>query len=107
MPKYVASRRSIECTWKGTTVLNGDVAAQVRELKEQEGGTISVLGSANLVRTLMAGDLIDEYSIAVHPILLGSGKKLFGAAEQVRRLELAHSTPTTTQVLLPTYRSAR
>jgi dihydrofolate reductase len=105
--KYVASRSMTAATWEATTVLNGDVAAQVREIKEQAGGTISVLGSADFVQTLMAHDLIDEYLLAVHPILLGSGKKLFRDAEQVRKLELVDSTPTTTGVLLTTYRPAR
>ncbi len=105
--KYVASRTITEATWEGTTVLNGDVAAQVREIKQRDGGTISVLGSAELAQTLMASDLIDEYFLAVHPILLGSGKKLFRDAEQVRKLELADATPTTTGVLLTTYRPAR
>lgn len=102
--KYVASRSMTEATWQGTTVLNGDVAAQVRELKEQDGGTISVLGSADFAQTLMEHDLIDEYSLAVHPIVLGAGKKLFRDSEQVRKLELVDSTPTTTGVLLTTYR---
>ena len=105
--KYVASRSMTEATWEGTTVLNGDVVAQVREIKEQGGGTISVLGSADLAHTLMAHDLIDEYSLAVHPILLGKGKKLFRNAEQVRKLELVDCTRTTTGVLLTTYRPAR
>jgi len=105
--KYVASRSMTEASWEGTTVLNGNVAVQVREIKERDGGTISVLGSADLVQTLMEHDLIDEYSLAVHPILLGSGKKLFRDAEQVRRLELVDSTPTTSGVLLTTYRPAR
>ncbi len=105
--KYVASRSMTEAAWEGTTVLNGDVAAQVREIKERDGGTISVLGSADLAQTLMAQDLIDEYALAVHPILLGSGKKLFRDAEQVRKLELVDSTSTTTGVLLTTYRPAR
>jgi dihydrofolate reductase len=105
--KYVASRTMTEATWEGTTVLNGDVAEQVREIKEQDGGTISVLGSADLAQTLMAHDLIDEYSLAIHPMLLGSGKKLFRNAAQVRTLELVDSTPTTTGVLLVTYRPTR
>lgn len=107
MTKYVASRSMTEATWEGTTVLNGDAVAQVREIKEQGGGTISVLGSADLAHTLMAHDLIDEYSLAVHPILLGKGKKLFRNAEQVRKLELVDCTRTTTGVLLTTYRPAR
>lgn len=102
--KYVASRTMTEAAWTGTTVLSGDVAAQVRELKQQEGGNISVLGSAGLVQTLIAHDLVDEYSLAVHPIVLGSGKKLFRDAEQVRKLALVDSIPTSTGVLLATYR---
>ncbi len=82
-------------------------AAQVRQVKERDGGTISVLGSVDLAQTLMAHDLVDEYSLAVHPILLGSGKKLFRDAEQVRKLELVDCTPTKTGVLLTTYRPAR
>ena len=104
--KYVASRTMTEAAWEGTTVLNGDVAAQVRELKEQDGGTISVLGSPGLVQTLIAHDLVDQYSLAIHPIVLGTGKKLFRNAEQVRKLELVDSTPSTTGVLLTTYRPA-
>jgi dihydrofolate reductase len=105
--KYVASRTLTEATWENTTVLSGDVAAQVREIKAQDGGGISVLGSAGLAQTLMEHDLVDEYSLAVHPIVLGSGKKLFRDAEQVRRLELVESIPTTTGVLLTTYRPVR
>jgi dihydrofolate reductase len=105
--KYVASRTMTTADWENTTVLNGDVAAQVREIKERDGGTISVLGSADLAQTLMAHDLVDEYQLMVHPLVLGSGKKFFRDAEQVRRLELVDVTPTTTGVLLTTYRTAR
>ncbi len=105
--KYVASRSMTEAAWEGTTVLNGDVAAQVREIMEQDGGTISVLGSADLAQTLMEHDLIDEYVLAIHPIVLGSGKKLFRDAEQLRKFHLVDSKPTTTGVLLATYSPAR
>jgi dihydrofolate reductase len=66
-----------------------------------------VLGSADLAQTLIAHDLVDEYQLMVHPLVLGSGKKFFRDAEQVRRLELVDVTPTTTGVLLTTYRTAR
>jgi dihydrofolate reductase len=66
-----------------------------------------VLGSADLAQMLMAHDLVDEYQLMVHPLVLGSGKKLFRDAEQVRRLELVDVAPTTTGVLLTTYRPAR
>jgi dihydrofolate reductase len=93
--------------WENTTVLNGDVPAQIKELKTQDGGAISVLGSADLAQTLMAHDLVDEYQLMIHPLVIGSGKKFFRDAEQVRRLELVDVTPTTTGVLLSTYRPAR
>jgi dihydrofolate reductase len=105
--KYVASRTLTETSWGPTTILSGDVPSQVRELKERDDGTISVLGSPGLVQTLMAHDLVDEYAIAIHPVVLGSGKKLFRDAEQVRRLELVGSVTTTTGVLMTAYRPVR
>jgi dihydrofolate reductase len=105
--KYVASRSMTEAAWHNTTVLNGDVAAQVSELKSQQGGTISVLGSVDLAQTLMHHDLVDEYALAIHPIVLGRGKKLFQDGDQLRRLQLLDVTPTTTGVLLTTYRPTR
>lgn len=105
--KYVASRTMTGTSWGPTTILSGDVPSQVRELKESDEGTISVLGSPGLVQTLMAHDLVDEYALAIHPVVLGSGKKLFRDAEQVRRLELVGSVTTTTGVLMTTYRPVR
>jgi dihydrofolate reductase len=105
--KYVASRTLTETSWGPTTILSGDVPSQVRELKESDDGTISVLGSPGLVQTLMAHDLVDEYALAIHPLVLGSGKRLFRDAEQVRRLELVGSVTTTTGVLMTTYRPVR
>jgi dihydrofolate reductase len=105
--KYVASRTMTETSWAPTTILSGDVPSQVRDLKERDAGTISVLGSPGLVQTLMAHDLVDEYAIAIHPLVLGSGKRLFRDAEQVRRLELVDSVTTTTGVLMATYRPVR
>jgi dihydrofolate reductase len=105
--KYVASRSMTTADWENTTVLNGDVVAQIQEIKAQDGGTISVLGSADLAQTLMAHDLVDEYQLMIHPLVLGSGKKVFRDTDQVRRLELVDVTPTTTGVLLTTYRPAR
>jgi dihydrofolate reductase len=105
--KYVASRTLTKPSWGPTTILSGDVPSQVRELKELDDGTIAVLGSPGLVQTLMAHDLVDEYAIAIHPVVLGSGKKLFRDAEQVRRLELVDSVTTTTGVLMATYRPVR
>lgn len=105
--KYVASRTLKKVEWQNTTLLEGDVAEQVANLKEQPGKNISVLGSGNLVQTLIKHDLVDEYSLAVYPILLGGGKRLFPDGEQVRKLSLVDSKPTTTGGLLLTYEPAR
>lgn len=79
---------------------------RVAELKEQPGNDISVLGSGNLVQTLMKHDLVDEYFLSVFPIVLGSGKRLFPDDDRVRKLRLVDSKPTTTGGLLLTYEPA-
>lgn len=105
--KYVASRTLTEVTWRNTTLLRGDVAQEVAKLKEQPGKNIVVLGSGNLVQTLMEHDLVDEYSLSVFPIVLGGGKKLFPDDGQLRRLRLADSKTTSTGGLMLTYRPDR
>jgi dihydrofolate reductase len=105
--KYVASTTLDGVEWQNTTLLEGDVVEQVADLKEQSGNNISVLGSGNLVQTLMRNDLVDEYSLAVYPIVLGSGKRLFPEDDQVRKLRLVDSKPTTTGGLLLTYEPVR
>jgi dihydrofolate reductase len=104
--KYVASRTLTEATWQNTTILD-DVPTRIADLKEQPGKNISVLGSGDLVQTLIANDLVDEYSLAVCPIVLGDGKRLFRKVEQVRKLELVEAVTTTTGAQLLTYRAAR
>ena len=75
LPKYVASTTLSEpLEWKNSNLLQGDVAKAVAELKEQPGKNIVVLGSGELVQTLMQNDLVDEYGLMINPILLGSGK---------------------------------
>jgi dihydrofolate reductase len=103
--KYVASKTLTSADWQNTTILDGDVADEVRRLKELPGGDITVLGSGNLVRTLMKHDLVDVYSLAVYPIVLGSGKRMFDGAD-LTKLELVDSKPTTTGGMLLTYRPA-
>jgi dihydrofolate reductase len=104
--KYVASRTLERAEWEPTTILAEDVAGEVAKLKEQPGQNIAVLGSGELVQTLIDNDLVDEYYLGVYPILLGSGKKLFRDADAVRKLDLIDSKPTTTGGLLLTYRPA-
>jgi dihydrofolate reductase len=103
LPKYVASTTLGEpLAWQNSTLLQGDVAKAVAELKEGEGGNIVVLGSGGLVQTLYENDLVDEYSLMIHPIVLGSGKKLFREVPR-KSLKLADSLTTSTGVVMATY----
>jgi dihydrofolate reductase len=104
--KYVVSKTLKKPEWNNTTVLDGDVVGEVRKLKEQPGKRIAVLGSGELVQTLMKNDLVDEYFLTVYPILLGAGKKLFRDNDQLRKLELVDSSTTSTGGVMLTYRPA-
>jgi dihydrofolate reductase len=77
VPKYVVSNTLEEAAWNNTTVVSGDVATHLRELKERTDGDITMSGSATLVRWLLAGGLLDELCLLVHPIVVGHGKRLF------------------------------
>lgn len=105
--KYVASRTLRSVEWRNSTLLEGDVAEAVARLKQQPGGNIAVLGSGELVQTLIRHDLVDEYFLGVFPIVLGSGKRLFRAADAPTRLTLVDSKTTSTGGVLLSYRPAR
>ncbi|HKG50840.1 MAG TPA: dihydrofolate reductase family protein [Actinomycetales bacterium] len=105
--KYVASTTLTELTWQNSTLIDGDVARRVADLKEQPGQSIAVLGSGDLVQTLIRSDLVDVYSLTVSPIVLGTGKRLFRGFDEVRRLRLVDNRTTTTGSVLLTYRPAR
>ncbi len=106
MPKVVVSTTLTNPTWKNTTVISGDVAAEVAKLKTQYKGDILVGGSGNLVNTLREHDLVDEYRLMVHPVVLGQGKRLFNDAPSAAVLELVDSRNVGPNVLLLTYRAA-
>jgi dihydrofolate reductase len=76
-PKYVISSTLENPDWNNTTLIKGNIPEEIAKLKQGSGGTIAVLGSAALVQSLMGCELIDEYQLMVHPIALGSGKRLF------------------------------
>jgi len=106
-PKYVASTTLQRVEWQNSTLIEGDVADAVAELKEQPGQNIAVLGSGQLVQTLIEHDLVDEYFLAVFPIVLGSGKRLFREADRARRLSLVDFKATSTGGVMLTYRPVR
>jgi len=76
-PKYVVSRTLQEATWNNTTIINGDVAAGIQDLKDRTQRDISISGSATLVRWLLANGLLDQLNLLVHPIVVGKGQRLF------------------------------
>jgi dihydrofolate reductase len=100
-PKYVVSRTLAAPSWEPTTVIDGDVAAAVAALKAEGDGNIVVLGSGELARFLLAGGLVDGLTLFVHPLLLGTGTRLFGDLPALRRLRLdsADTTPQGSLVL--------
>ena len=109
MPKYVVSSTLDSPEWNNSTVINGDVASEVAKLKHSgEGeGDILVNGSAQLVRTLMEHDLVDEYRLMVFPLVLGSGKRLFEDPGEAKALRLVDSKPVGPDgVVILTYRPA-
>jgi dihydrofolate reductase len=91
MPKYVVSSTLEEPGWNNSTVLAGDVAAEVAKLKQEHDGDIVVHGSARLVQTLIEHDLVDELRLMVYPVVLGSGKRLFGETSDKKPLRLVDS----------------
>jgi dihydrofolate reductase len=104
IPKYVVSRTLTEVGWKNSHLLGPDVPAAVGKLRAEPGGEIRVWGSTGLIRTLAAHDLIDEYRLAVYPLVLGTGKKLFSDGFALTRLALVETRALRSGVLINTYR---
>jgi dihydrofolate reductase len=105
-PKYVASTTLTDPQWADTTVLSGDVAAAVGELKAKPGGELQVVGSLSLVRWLLDNDLVDEITLLTYPVVVGQGARLFPDAGQDTALELVESRATTSGVTMQVYRTA-
>jgi dihydrofolate reductase len=106
IPKYVASTTLKEPLAWNATLLDGDVPAAVAKLKQQPGGDLLVQGSGTLVRTLLQHDLIDTYQLWVHPVVLGSGKRLFADGVAPASLQLVDTKTTSTGVVALTYQTA-
>ena len=100
LPKYVASTTLSSLDWDNSSLLDGDVAAEVAKLKEQPGGELQVHGSGGLAQTLIEHDLIDEYRLAYFPVHVGSGKKLFRDGARAAALRLASTQITPAGVII-------
>jgi dihydrofolate reductase len=106
-PKHVASTTLKEpLEWQNSTVLQGDISEAMAALKQEDGADVHVIGSAELVRTLIEQGLVDEFRLMIDPLLLGGGKRIFRDDGSLRTLRLVHSEVTTTGAILATYAPA-
>jgi len=103
-PKYVASTTLTKPRWTKTTVLSGDTAAAVGELKAKPAGELQVHGSGNLIRWLIDNQLVDEITLFIYPVIIGQGTRLFPDTGRDRALELAESRATSSGVTIQVYR---
>ncbi len=101
--KYVASRTLSDVEWETAELLKGDVGDAVRTLKAEDGGELQVHGSAGLIQTLLAEDLIDELRLVVFPVALGQGKRLFGEGTIPRTWRLNSSKTTPSGAVMASY----
>lgn len=104
--KYVASDTLDAVEWNNSTLLTGDVAEAVAALKQEDGPEIQVAGSGNLIQTLLRNDLVDEFRLIVFPLVLGTGKRLFGDGTIPANLEVVDSTVTPNGVVSVVYERA-
>jgi dihydrofolate reductase len=106
-PKYVASTTLEEpLPWPNSTLLRGDISDATGALKAQSGGVLAIMGSGVLIGSLMAADLIDEYLLMIHPLVLGTGRRLFPEGVHAS-LRLTDSVTTATGMVIATYEPAR
>jgi dihydrofolate reductase len=103
--KHVASRTLTELEWKSSELIEGDVPKGVRALKQEDGPELQVHGSANLIQTLLEHGLIDEFRLKIVPLVLGTGKRLFGRGMVPAGFEVASSQVLSSGVIVATYRS--
>jgi dihydrofolate reductase len=107
MPKYVVSSTLAAPEWQNTTVLKGDLGTEVTKLKQEYDGDVVVHGSAQLVQTLLEQDLVDELRLMVYPIVLGSGKRIFGELNDKKPLRLVDSKIVGDGIATLTYQPAK
>jgi dihydrofolate reductase len=101
--KYVVSNEAINTEWEETIQIDGDVVAAVEKLKQQDGPTLQVHGSSNLIQTLLANDLVDELWLKVFPVTLGRGKRLFGEGTMPAAFKLTESEILPNGVIIASY----
>ena len=107
LQKYVVSTTLADpLAWENSTLIKSDVPGEIAKLKKESGKEIQVIGSGELVQTLIQHDLVDSYRLMIHPLVLGTGKRLFRDATPLTRFRLVDSKPTTTGVLILTYEPA-
>jgi dihydrofolate reductase len=104
--KYVASRTLDRLDWENSTLLEGDVSEAVARLKAEDGPELQVHGSSDLIQTLLRSGLIDEFRVWIFPVVLGSGKRLFGDGAPPQALKLVDSQVSGTGVMMATYQPA-
>jgi len=104
--KYVASRTLNKVDWNNSALLKEDVVQEIRKLKEQDGPELQVHGSSNFIQTLLKHNLIDEFHIWIFPVVIGSGKRLFGQGALPSGLKLTDSKTSSTGVIMATYEPA-
>jgi dihydrofolate reductase len=105
-PKYVASRTQTELEWQNATVLDGDLADAVTALKQEDGGDLHVIGSTELVQSLIDLGLVDELRLMIDPVVVGGGKRIFRDDGQLRLLRLVESETTPSGAIFATYAPA-
>jgi dihydrofolate reductase len=103
--KHVASTTLSALEWENSRLIEGDVAAGVRSLKQEDGPELQVHGSANLIQTLLEHGLIDEFRVWIFPLVLGKGKRLFNGGTVPAGLQLTNSATSSSGVIMATYRS--
>lgn len=107
LPKYVVSTSLEEAEWSNSTIIDGDVAEEVAELKKEDGQDILVNGSGELVDALVEHDLVDEYRLMVHPVVQGSGKRLFAGANEPTTMRLVDTEAFSSGVVVLTYEPSK
>jgi dihydrofolate reductase len=106
MPKYVVSTTLQNPEWTNSHVISANVVEEISRLKEEPGRDLLLAGSGKLLHTLMEHDLVDEYRLLLHPIVMGSGKKLFENETHMKTLRLVETKPLTSGIVILTYHPA-